>query len=413
MKILFFLLSFLFSEISLGRESINLQEAYHSALEKTETVPVQMNLTEQSKETVSQAWGSLLPSVNYSYTYSKLGGKKNTSAIIFSTNIVSKIAVTQPLYQGGKEYAAVRIAEAELLSNQLMTDQTRITLFQDIANVYFSVLAGEKDLEDLKESLKLRLERAEQLEKWHKIGRARKGDVLLEKSSIATLKAQIDSDKNEISQNRFRFSYLTGLNETIKLQNTYKVPSKLAHLNSYLDKIERRPDIQSLRTQLHIADENISLTKGDHYPTLSAFGDVYFIRTGAQGSWYDLGLNFVFPIYHGGTVKSQVRQAILKQSQAQLQLNQTLRNTENNIRTYYDAVVSGLAQIKSYTLAAKTAEENYHEQMRDFKNGLITNLDVIAALSTLQDSRRALDQTIYQTIKQYVQLESSVGVVPN
>ena len=59
------------------------------------------------------------------------------------------------------------------------------------------------------------------------------------------------------------------------------------------------------------------------------------------------------------------------------------------------------------------ADQNYKEQLRDFTHGLVTNLDVIQALSTLQDAVRAYDKVVYQTISSYILLQTSKGSIPS
>ncbi len=403
-----------FSAVQAQSAKINLFEAFSLALQKSETPAIQMNETNQARERVKQARGAVLPTVDLSSSYTRQDVSRELKVNPTASEVrTTKLTVSQPIFQGTKEYAAMRVADENVRYNELLFEQSRITLFQSVAQVFFNAVAAEQDLDDLEATIKLLKDRMKQLEQRFRIGRNRKGDVLLAKSAVANLQAQIEGARNAIVQTRLQFFYLTGINESSKLDRNLKAPVQLPELSSYLQAIEKRPDVQAMQSQLKVAQDNAAIAQGGHYPTIGAFGNAYFDRTGALAkSKWDVGVNINIPIYGGGIVSSQVREFALKKSQLELQLQQMLRNNETTIRTLHSGVLSGLVQIASYKDAVKSSEENYHEQVRDFHNGLVSSLDLIQALTTLQDAKQAGDSVFYKTLTQYAQLESSVGRVP-
>lgn len=396
--------------------AIDLFAAYSLALQKNELPAIQANITEQARESVDQAWSAVLPNVQASYSYLRqdLGTAGTISSLAPKEQNTAKIILTQPVFQGMKEYAALRSAKENVVNNDYLTEQTRITLFQSVATAYFAILGAEQDLADLEQSMALHKDRVRDLQARYQIGRSRKGDLLLENSQIAALNAEIMAGRYTISQSRLQLALLTGASETVNLEKTnFKFPSAIQKLDDYLKAIEQRPDIQAKRSQIKIANESIEIARGGHYPTVDAFGDYYLNRTGpSKDSKWDVGFTVTLPLYQGGGIESQIRQAALKRNQTEIELNQTLRSIENTIRTLYDSVNSGILQNNSYQESVKAAEANYQEQMRDFKRGLITNLDVIQALSTLQDAKRVANKAMYETLTAYAQLQSSVGKIP-
>lgn len=399
---------------------VELFAAYDSALHNTELIPIQMKLTDQANESVTQARGEMLPIITASYIHtlqqvpSSIRGTPLEKA--FPANTMStQINITQPLFQGFKEYTNIRIAKENLRNNQLLTEQARITIFQSVALAYFNVLASEKDKENLEESLKQHLIRMKELNELYRIGRSRIGDIQLEQSNIATLKAQIESDKAVISQARFQFANVTNLDPQTALdRNAIHLPKKIRPLDVYLSDIEHRPDLAVLRSQIKIAKENISVAESSHYPTASLFGNLYPARTGSlHGSYWDVGIKIELPIYSGGITRSQVRQAMLSVNIAELTLSQSLSDIESSVRTLHSAVSNGIAESNAYTEAAKAAEANYKTQVHDFKLGLVTNLDVIDAMTRYLSTLQTLDKTTYLTLYSYAQLRSSTGKVPS
>ena len=399
--------------------SVDLFTAFESAVNKTETIPIQVKITDQAKELADQAFGAVLPKVVG--TFSDLqqqiptGIQGSIAASAFPSNeLTTQLNITQPVFQGLKEYANIRSANENVKYNELLTDQAKITLFQTVALAYFNVLAAEKDKEDLIESLNQNLARVAELREWYRIGRARIGDVQLEESTIATLRAQIEADNVAIAQARYQLATASGLDPQITLnKDPTKLPTKVRDLNAYLNDLERRPDIASLRSQIKIANEGIIVARSGHLPTVSVFGDLYPARSGElHDSFWDVGVTLSMPIYSGGIVVSQVRQAAENVSVAELTLSQNIRTVQNTVRALHAAVTMGITETNAYIEAAKTAKDNYKTQVHDFKFGLVTNLDVITAMTTYLSTVQTLDKTFYQTIYAYAQLRSSAGKLP-
>ena len=320
--------------------SVDLFTAFESAVNKTETIPIQVKITDQAKELADQAFGAVLPKVVG--TFSDLqqqiptGIQGSIAASAFPSNeLTTQLNITQPVFQGLKEYANIRSANENVKYNELLTDQAKITLFQTVALAYFNVLAAEKDKEDLIESLNQNLARVAELREWYRIGRARIGDVQLEESTIATLRAQIEADNVAIAQARYQLATASGLDPQITLnKDPTKLPTKVRDLNAYLNDLERRPDIASLRSQIKIANEGIIVARSGHLPTVSVFGDLYPARSGElHDSFWDVGVTLSMPIYSGGIVVSQVRQAAENVSVAELTLSQNIRTVQYSSST--------------------------------------------------------------------------------
>jgi outer membrane protein len=127
---------------------------------------------------------------------------------------------------------------------------------------------------------------------------------------------------------------------------------------------------------------------------------------------WDLGLTLTLPLYQGGVVSSQVREAAAKVQEQELSSALAIKSAEQEIRSYYQQVTNGIEQMTSIKEGLEIAEKNYQEQNRDYRFGLSTNLDVLQALNVLQDTRRALDRTKYQTLTAWHMLQAAAGKSP-
>lgn len=400
--------------------AFDLNGAYQSALDKTETVAIQTASQEQLGEQATQATGALFPSIAFTGTYlrqdqSAPSGSSTTQAFTRPDQISARIGATQPLFQGLAEYATLRSTRDLHEAGIKNTEQSKLTLYGTVAEAYFNVLSAERDLQNLKRLQELTNKREKDLTQRNRIGKSRKGEVLSAQSIGATLKAQIQAAEALLSQSRDQFAYVTGLDRNTALKDdVLKLPEKLESLDQYVGLVGKRPDLEALRLQVSSAEENIIVARAGHFPTLEASGNYYLKRTGVlENVKWDFGLSVTFPIFQGGVVSSQVREAAQAARSSELTLSQSERNARREVQVLYEGVSSGIAQISSYQQALKTSEQNYEEQIRDYRYGLVTNLEVLQSMTAFLDTKRLLDRTLYQTLISYAQLQAAVGRKPS
>jgi outer membrane protein len=114
------------------------------------------------------------------------------------------------------------------------------------------------------------------------------------------------------------------------------------------------------------------------------------------------------PIYAGGLLQSKVREAVSQRTQAELNASQVSREAEQEIRSVYQIVVFDRTQLDALEKSTESARKNYEAQRRDYRLGLVTNLDVLQALTAFQQNQRALDRAHYTAKLDYLILEAAV-----
>ena len=69
-------------------------------------------------------------------------------------------------------------------------------------------------------------------------------------------------------------------------------------------------------------------------------------------------------------------------------------------------------QIKAFDLALDKAKKSYDETLKDYRLGLVSNLDVISSLNLYLDSKRNSEKTKIQAILNQKLLEAVAGEIP-
>jgi len=391
-----------------AEEALTLDEYFAQALVRSEVVATQSELILQAEERYRQAKSTLRPTLDgvASYTWLDKGARDTTANPTRQPH--ARLTATQPLFRGFREFASMRQTQALIGAQGEDYRQARTQLFKDVAQNFYDVLALEQDLKNFDEQINLNLQREKELQDRVRIGRSRTGETLAVLTTISTLRAQVEQLQAQLAAAREAFAFLSGLPADTPLRDTETLPASLDTLETYLARLELRPDVKAAQQRLTAAQENISVARGARQPSLDLNANRYLERKGSlEGVDWDVQLALTIPLYSGGIRQSQVREAVSLSTQAELGASQVRRQAEQEIRSLHQSVVYDRSQLAALEKATEAARKNYEVQRRDYRLGLVTNLDVLQALTVFQDNQRALDRARYTAKLDYLRLEAA------
>jgi outer membrane protein len=395
-------------------ETLSLKDCYKAALKRSEVLATQQELVIQAEESYRRAWGAILPSVTGYYSYFR----RNAPDLTASGNTVSSagqqtlmITADQPLFRGFRNFAALNAAKASITAQEQAGQWAGTQLYRDVSQAYYTRLAVEKDLNVLDNELDLYSKRIKELQDRINIGRSRITELLTVQSAQSILKAQREQISGQLYVAKEVLAFLTGLDQDIKLDDMDEVPSQIGSLESYQAKISGRPDIMAALKNVEAFKSQVSVAKGAHLPSVDLMGNYYADRPdlSRNGDW-DVGIAVTLPIFMGGITSSNVKTAQSQQRQSELQLSRVQRLALQEIRSLYNNFKADLSQLTALQEAFNMAEKNYKANVRDYKLNLVTNLDVMQALTAYQDTQRSLEKIRYLTKIDYNQLEAAAGL---
>ena len=388
--------------------ALTLDETFAQALVRSEVVATQSELIRQAEERYQQADAAIYPTVSgfASYTWQDSGARDQTA---FPTRQpLARLSATQPLFRGFREFAAIRQSQALVGAQGDDYQNARVQLFKDVAQNFYDVLTLEQDLKNIDEQIGQYQQREKELQDRVRIGRTRPGEVLTVQATISTLRAQVEQARTQLSTARDIFAFLSGLPATTPLRDTEVLPGNLDTLDDYLVGVALRPDVKAAQRRQTAAQENISVARGAHLPSLDLNANRYLERTGSlENVDWDVQLALTVPIYSGGSVQSRVREAQSQKDQAELATTRARRLADQEIRSFYQTVVLDRSRLDALEKATDAAKSNYETQRRDYRLGLVTNLDVLQALSTYLENQQALDRVRYNVKLNYMRLQAA------
>jgi outer membrane protein len=397
--------------------AVSLEEAYHAALTANEDVAFQAETVKQAEERYSQAKGALFPTVNGVATYLRQDSPPagTASSISPSEQKTIKISAIQPLFRGLREWAALKRQRVNTETAELGRQQALMQIFSDISLNYYLSLMAEQDFKNLQVEIDVNQKRLDELQSFKRLGRSRASEVLSQQANIAILDAQIDAAQFTVENSRAALSLLTGIKRQAVLVDEEKFPARIAALEEYLSKIENRPDVKAAKRQVEASDQGISIARGGHLPSLDLGANYYLVRPDGylKDVKWDLQLSLTFPIFQGGVVQSETEIAVSQMKQSELALAKLRRSASEEIETLFIQARNDLMQIEKQKKAVDLTEENYQAERKDYRNGLVTNIEVLTALTTSQQTRRNLDKIQYQFKMNYMRLLAATAERPS
>lgn len=401
------------ASIAQAAEPMDLDKYYAAALKRSETIATHRELIQQAREQYTQARAARLPNLSGVAIYTQQD-QPPASAPSTPSNLtsqsVAKLSVTQPLFRGFSEFAALRQTRALVGAQNDDYRRARVLLFEDVAQNFYTVLSLERDLVHYAEEISQNQAREKDLLARVRIGRSRKSEVLNVQATISSLRAEVEQIRGQLRSARETLAFLSGREASTPLRDSQATIFRVEPVDAYLAGLDERPDILASKQRYVAAREKVSVVKGARLPSVDLSGNYYFERPGyLKDIGWDVQLSLTLPLYNGGSESSKIREAVSQQTQAQLAMSEARRLAEQEVRAAYAAVVFDLAQRDALEKSTEAASKSYQAQLREYRLSLVSNLDVLQALTALQQNRRALDRARLATKLDSLRLQAVSG----
>jgi len=394
--------------------ALTLNEVYEAALKKTESVAIAESQYRSADAKLSQSRAGFLPEISLKADYYTQNQTIGSSGEKEQTG--SRVNVAQSLIAGGKDRANYKASDYAREVQKYNVDAAKNQLYSEVAEVFYALLSARADAENIEKTIELVQKRINELERLNRVGRSRPIDVLAAKAQIAVLDSQKVAAAAARRIAKDRFAEVTGLDRDSELTEDGKVPESVPELHTYLREVEARPDVLSQKALTNYYDYTVTAANGGHWPSVDLSGNYYLSHGGAPTSTqnrddWNASVTLTVPIYSGGETSALARQANEAKVQSDLLMQKKLRDAEAEVRTAYNNLISGIEQIKALEKALAITEQNYRQQERDYGYRLASNLDVLQALNSFQDTKRSLDRMRFQAYEALAQLRSKTNQV--
>ena len=396
---------------------LTLEDCYKLALVVSDTVAIQREAIARANAQMFIAASEALPEIDFVMTRERQNNPgsvaTNGGAVIDPDVHQRAFTFSQPVFQGFKAVGAITGAGSYKQQQKDTWIRTKELLYQDVAAAFYGVLRYQKEIGITREIHELLEHRIKELEERVNIGRSRESEVATAKTSLDSLEADLAGMKGSLATFQFLLEFLIGMEiQNRKLEDKGGQDPSTLNLMDYLAKVSLRSDVRAAEQAVKTAWRGILVAQSGFWPTVDLNHTQFTHREGPYSdvNW-DLLLTMTVPLFSGTKTIGQVKDAVgvLKQQKSSFSLAKRQAGLE--IKQSYDGWRFSREQYLAFQKAVDSATESYKLQSEEYRRSLVSNLDVLAALQSLNNARTSENQAFYQMKLDEARLKVAIGEV--
>lgn len=406
---------------------LTLSQAYRAALEQDATLRAARAGADARRERLPQARAQLLPNIAVSATRNKndlqsrspgLGGVPVESERDYMSG-TRALTVRQPLYRPA-QWADVRQAEAQVADANAILDKEVQNVAVRVAGAYLEALLAQDQLELVLVQKQAYTTQLDAARKRFAGGAGVRTDIDEAQARLDLALAMELEARQQVDYSRRALQVMVN-QPVIQLARFDPERLKLSgpdpeRLEDWTSRAElSSPELRALRAQREVARQEIDKARAGHLPTLDAIAQwshnqsdsVNNINTRYENKTIGLQLNV--PIYSGGQVSSQNRQAVAELERADQALEATKRDLALRVEKEFRGITEGVLRIRALEQAVRSNETLVISNRRSFEGGSRTLVDILNAEEQRVTALRNLAQARYQYVLARIRLQALAG----
>jgi outer membrane protein len=332
-------------------------------------------------------------------------------------NYDAHISASQLVYDFGKRDALEDLVKSYKLSSEDKLNLIKNNLSYQTVQVFYTILFTEKSIKVKDEQINTLKKHIELTNKKVQSGSATDFDVLTTEVRVASAENQKIDLENALNKERIYLKSLLGWSsdKELNISGEFKVDTSLFNNESLIQEaFQKRVEMKLAKDAEKSAMVTKQVASLTDKPTLSVIAS-YGLKNGYEpnldvlrGNWA-AGINASIPIFNGNLRESKVEEADanLKSSSAKiLELERTIKSQVEQASTELSASRS---KIKTSELQLKQAQEAVSRAEVRYRDGVITNLDLIDAETSLAEAKLLRLRVSFENVINTYSLMQAVG----
>lgn len=330
------------------------------------------------------------------------------------------LSLTQPIYHHDRfvqlKQAGKRVRQADAQLNAAQQD-----VIVRVAERYFDVLAAEDTLEFARAEKNAIQRQLEQTKQQFEVGLIAITDVHEAQASYDLAVAREIEAENRLADAREALSELTGRDHRHLRPLREKVPlisPDPEDMQQWTETaLAENPQLTAVRYASEVAQQEVARQRSGHYPTVDVVvNNSKSISGGGSlgGSEIDstsVSLELNVPLFEGGLVVSQTREAQQRFIEAQEVLEEQRRATIRQARESYRGVKADISRVRALQQAVVSNTSRLEATEAGLEVGTRTTVDVLDARRELFRARRDYARARYDYILNTLRLKEAAGIL--
>lgn len=409
-KTLFTFASILLASQAMAQETLSLAQCLQMGIERNLNLKTYEGNVLKGKHNISENRSRLLPQINIgaalndnftppvSVTDGRAYGKPYNVTKTLQYNSSASLQLQMPLYSQ-TALTALEISKTLDQLNSLSYEKAREDLIVQISKMYYLAQNTEEQIGIIKDNIKRLEELRDITQAFHDNDMALSVDVKRVNVNLENLSVQYDNAKAMLTQQYNMMKYVIDYpaEKDIAVEKADIEEVNLAALSGLNENLY---ELQLLRTQQTLAEQQKKLAKSGYLPTLALTGNWTYMaytdkfknwfHSGESNHWYKsngIGISLRIPIFDGLEKRSKIRKAQVDIDNAKFSYENALKG----MQTQYANAVNDLAnnqrnfskQRDNYLLA----EDIYKVTSDRYREGIASMTEVLQDEMSMSDAQ--------------------------
>jgi outer membrane protein len=366
------------------------------------------------------SWGRSLDQTTYSYTKDQR---------VLNNNFY--VGGSMNIFSGLQNYNTIKKYEYQLLAGEQDLQNIKENIMLTVALNYLQILLNKELVSATSDQLQITLQQIEKTKKLVDAGSAARGNLLQIESQAAQEEVQLINVKNQLDLSFLDISQLLELKTPVGFEVV--VPPISVDTNAVITETVEdifaiaqgaRPSVKSSELMLTASEYDLKVAKGGRSPRISMnhsystgysdvrqkilgldpvtfapiYGDYPFGEQFKDNRNLGLGFSMSIPILNGWQINKNIANAKLARESSQYTLDGTKKQLYKNIQQAFADATAALKKFTASKKAVTSMEESFRYTEQKFNVGLVTPVDYNQAKSQLLKAQSELAQSKYEYI---------------
>lgn len=453
--VLFLLTVFIASNgILLSQQKVwSLEECIKYAIDNNIQIKQQVIQTEFQKNTLDLSKLKLLPTLNGSASHNYSFGRaldQTTYQYTSHQNVQSNnfnMGGSMNLFSGLQNLNTIKKNQYDLLAGEQDLQNIKDNIALNVALAYLQILLNKELVAATDNQLQITLQQIEKTRKLVDAGSVARGNLLQIESQAAQEEVQLINLKNQLETSYLNITQLLELKTPegfeivipqISIDSNEIVTGNIDDI--FAQAQGARPEVKSSELKLTASQYDLKIAIGGRIPRLSmnhsfstGYSDIRKKVTGLDptppyapiyGKYsfadqvndnisYGIGFSLNIPILNGWQVNKNITNSRLSIESSQYTLEGTKKQLYKSIQQAYTDAVAALKKYNASNKAVISSEESFRYTEQKFNVGLVTPVDYNAGKTQLLNAQSDLAQAKYEFIFKTKVLDFYKGISIN
>jgi outer membrane protein len=410
-------------KITITPDSLSLKDVIAQVISSHPSVKGAEEALKNAEAKINLARTGYYPVVDAGASYSLLGPvttitipNMGSFQLFPQNNYSAAVNVREAVCDFGRTKTNVEIENGNKALNEITVDQVRQKMTIATINSFYTLAFLQqaiKIMDDQLATLNAHLKYVEQLKS---TGSATDYQVLSTRVKISAAESQKTDLQSALAIQQTYLRSLTGSQDRYPVvKEELDIPGAAAQGDSLLSFAYRNRDEFAInRERESIARLRYQLTKNADKPYINfiASGGAkngYLPVLGRLKANYVIGLNISVPIFDGGKTKYNLQQVQSSITSIGFENEGTRRSITTEVKEAQENVSSAKQKVHQNALQLEQAQTAYTLAETSFRSGVITNLELLDASTTVSQSMLMLLKSRIDYAASVYRLKSSIG----